>query len=124
MQLAQRQRDGRPLRDHLLAAKRQGHAHPLLQAQPLPPGGAQLWALLQELCSSRQQGMSGAIGLQRTEVESWQRLYGVRLTPWELDTLFAMDGAMRNAAAAAAAANAGQSSAGRAPHSAAKGRLQ
>lgn len=31
-----------------------------------------------------------------TEVESWCRLQGVTLSPWELDTLLAMDSAALN----------------------------
>lgn len=100
MQLSHRQRDGRQLRAHLLAAQRNGgHTHPLLITQPLPPGGGLLWDALTQLSATRQQGMGGAGGIGFAEIESWQRLHGVQLTPWEVDTLIAMDAASRNAAA-------------------------
>ena len=33
----------------------------------------------------------GASALSLQEIESWQRLYDVRLTPWELDTIIELD---------------------------------
>lgn len=105
MQLAQRQRDGRPLRDHLLSAQRNGrYTHPLLVPEPLPPGGELLWQALTELSAARPQGMSSAGAIPFGEIESWQRLHGVQLTPWELDTLLAMDAKLRSQADAQRAA--------------------
>jgi len=99
MQLAQRQRDGRPLRDHLLAAQRNGnYTHPLLVAEPLPHGGELLWQALTELSAARPQGMSSAGAVPFSEIEAWQRLNGVRFTPWELETLLAMDTVLRSQA--------------------------
>ena len=70
MQLGVRQSDGRPLREHLLSAQRgDGYTHPLLQDDPLPPGGHELFNLVIELGESRPQGMgpAGAIPPQLGE---------------------------------------------------------
>lgn len=37
------------------------------------------------------QGGFGVTALSLQEIEAWQRLYGVRLTPWELDTIIELD---------------------------------
>lgn len=95
MQLAQRQRDGRTLRDHLVAAERgHGYTHPLLKAD-LPPGGDLLWQALQQLAGARPQGLGAAGAIPPSEVHAWQCLNGLQLTPWEVETLQAMDTAMR-----------------------------
>lgn len=90
MRLAMRQSDGSTLREHLLAAARAtGQAEPMLSAR-VPPLGAQLWQAYCELAAERPVGM-GASAVPSTAIESWQRLAYVRLTPWEVDTLRAMD---------------------------------
>lgn len=91
MQLGQRQRDGRPLRDHLLAAQRGGYSHPLLQAPHLPPGGVELWELYLRISRASRQGLNEQPTLAPSQVLAWQQLHGVRLSPWELDTLDAIE---------------------------------
>lgn len=91
MRLAQRQSDGQPLREHLLAAAHlSGQAAPELQATP-PVGGAGLWATYCALSGARPASFGGALPVPPSEVLAWCSLRGVRLTPWESDTLQAMD---------------------------------
>lgn len=60
-----------------------------------PRLGESLWGAFVQLSSTRQSGM-GANPIAITEVEAWCRLQGVTLSPWELDTLLAMDSAALN----------------------------
>lgn len=102
MQLMHREPDGATLREHLQAgAKMTGHADPRL-LRTVPRECAALWAAFGELSGSRPLGM-GAVGhIPMSEVEAWQRLHGVRLSSWEVDTLTAID----RAAVSVMAANA------------------
>lgn len=91
MQLQQRQADGKPLRNHLLAAAAAGAtADPRLTEQP-PAGCAPLWGAFVDLVGARLQGMGGAGLVPPSEVQAWQAGRNVRLSPWDLDTLAAMD---------------------------------
>lgn len=100
VQLGQRQADGRPLLQHLQAAQaRSGYVHPLLAPVPLPPGGAELWGVYARVSRASRNAMGEAGGIKPTELDAWQRLHGVRLTPWEVSVIEAMDDAARAAAA-------------------------
>lgn len=99
MQLSARQADGHSLREHLQAAARAGDVDERLVAQP-PAAGAQVWEAFAELSASRPAGM-GLSAVPHSELEAWQRLHGVRLTPWEIETLMAMDRAALTALSAA-----------------------
>jgi hypothetical protein len=90
MQLSQRQPTGGTLRQHLqAAAAATGRADPRL-LQTVPDGVSALWETYCELSTMRPAGM-GVSAIPGAEYESWQRLSGVQLTPWEVDTLKAMD---------------------------------
>lgn len=100
MQLAQRQPDGDTLRGFLQwEAQASGKADPRLTAHP-PVGCEFLWATYCELAVMRPSGM-GMSPIPGIEYEAWQRMNGIALTPWEIDTLKAMDSAARSAAAEA-----------------------
>lgn len=101
MKLGARQADGSTLRAHLQAEARvTGEPDPRLLVRP-PLGGEQLWAAFSALAAARPMGMAaGAVPM--SEIAAWQALHGVRLSPWEVETLIAMD----HAALAAMAANA------------------
>lgn len=90
MQLSQRQSDGQPLRVHLQAeARATGQPHPLLAARvPLPGQG--LWDVYCDIASSRPAGLGPSV-VPCSEYVAWQAITGVRLSPWEVDTLRAMD---------------------------------
>lgn len=93
MQLATRQSDGSTLREHLQSAAAQGQpADPRLGAGA-PPQCAALWDAFVALNGARPSGM-GASAIPPSEIVAWQQLHGVRLTPWEADTLQAMDRAV------------------------------
>ena len=91
MRLSETQSDGSTLRDHLLAAARAGHAVELLERRA-PAGTSPLWDAFASLASARQNGAA----IPASEIDAWQRIHGVRLTPWEVDTLVAMDRACIN----------------------------
>ena len=100
MQLQRRQPDGKPLRDHLLAAAHNGAPlDPRLVAPP-PAGAEMLWHTFCELAAARPTGLAGDKPVPPSEVQAWCAGRRVRLSPWDLDTLAAMD---RTALAAAQA---------------------
>jgi hypothetical protein len=90
MQLMRRQPDGQPLRAHLLAgAAACGQADPRLTMRP-PELASALWQAFVDLASARPVGMApGAV--PPSEIAAWQQLHGVQLSPWEVETLQAMD---------------------------------
>lgn len=91
MRLQQRQPDGHPLRSHLLAAAANGApADPRLTEQP-PAGCLPLWRAFVDMAGARQIGMGGMGMIPPSEMQAWQAGRGVRLRPWELDTLAEMD---------------------------------
>ena len=100
MRLQAPQGDGAPLKVHLERAWRAtGRMDPLLaehRRAVLPPAIEPLWRLFVELSGTRLAG-EALQPITCTEIEAWQRLQGVRLTPWEADTLLAMDRALRSA---------------------------
>ena len=98
MQLGTRQADGATLRQHLqAAAAASGQADDLLLVPPVPTAVQAVWQAYLSLSAHRRTGMGpGPIVL--TDVQAWCQLQGVRLTPWELDTLTAIDGAALRAA--------------------------
>ena len=55
-----------------------------------PAGCRTIWSVFSQLGRTRQRGM-GASGIAFTEIEAWQHLTGVRLSPWELDVLTEID---------------------------------
>ena len=93
MQLSAAQGDGASLRTHLQRAAPYTGADPLLvqAAQPLHGSVGHLWAAFATLRSSA----DGPI--RCTEITAWQQLHRVRLSPWEAETLLAMDRAARDA---------------------------
>lgn len=90
MRLHKRLQDGTTLAQHLQAAAvATGSPDERLQAAP-PAAGAALWVTFCELSSARPAGM-GAQAVPWSEIDCWQRLHRVQLSPWEADTLHAMD---------------------------------
>lgn len=91
MQLGARQPDGASLREHLQSGAAQtGRADPRLLAA-VPAAGAALWQAFIDLASARPAHMGGAGAIPPSELQAWQQLHGLRLSPWEIDTLAAMD---------------------------------
>lgn len=93
MELSARQGDGASLRTHLQrACINTGRADPLLDEQSIAPCVRAVWDAYLNLSATRRTGM-GLAPLALTDIDAWQRLTGVRLTPWELDTLIQLDAA-------------------------------
>jgi hypothetical protein len=91
MQLIRRQADGQPLRAHLLAAAAAGSA-PDARLRHQPPAAATaLWHAWLQLASSRPASMGDPLAVPLSEIDAWQRLNGIDMNPWELDTIIAMD---------------------------------
>lgn len=84
-----RQGDGATLRTHLQRlARNTGKNDPRLIVS-WPAVGRPLWNAFRRL--SRPASMGGALPITCQELDSYQRLYGVRFTPWELDVLASFD---------------------------------
>lgn len=64
-------------------------------AHRLPPLGEGAWAAFWSLERTRQGGMGGSQAFTYAEIESWVRLAGEALAPWEVEAVVAMDGARR-----------------------------
>jgi hypothetical protein len=93
VKLAARQPDGQTLREHLLAAAAAGAPVDDLLTTPPPQGAEDLWQAFVDLSASRPAGM-GPAGIPPSEIVAWQTLCRLRLTPWECETLLAMDRAV------------------------------
>ena len=93
MQLATRQPDGSTLREHLqVAASARAKPDPRLHASA-PPEMSALWVAFVALDAARPVGM-GKSAIPPSELIAWQQLHNVELTPWEAETLMAMDRAV------------------------------
>jgi hypothetical protein len=94
--LGRRAADGSSERDHLEAAADRGNeaAIKALEGPPVPEEVAYLkrWAV--ELYGRSGIGMSGLAPLTYSTLESWMRLKGVVLEPYEVEALMAIDMAM------------------------------
>lgn len=78
------------LRDHLESVERQtGRRDPLLDEAVLPPGTDYLWSAFIML------RRGGAVSL--SGISAYQDLMGVRLSPGEIDLIFALDEGAREA---------------------------
>ncbi|ACL58448.1 phage tail assembly chaperone [Methylobacterium nodulans] len=62
----------------------------------MPPGGAYLWDVFWELEETRQAGW-GALSFTYQEIDAYCRTMDVRLRPWEVRIILAMDRARRAA---------------------------
>lgn len=62
------------------------------EGPPLPADLRYLWSAFSQLHRTRQAGMS-LCPITHAEIDAWSRLYRVRLDPWEVDALRALDDA-------------------------------
>lgn len=91
MQLDKAQGDGQTLRAHLIAASEHtGHPDPRLTRQA-PKVCSELWRLYGTLNACRPPSMGGVVCVPPTEILALQQLHGITFTPWEVETLMAMD---------------------------------
>ena len=92
--LSARQEDGASLRDHLLSAYDQtGVLDPqIAEAPPLPPATGYLWAHWRSLDGERHYTDHGLPQrLRSLDIGAWAALRRVRLDPWELDAILALE---------------------------------
>lgn len=87
MRLQDRQSDGSALRDHLIAAARNGAEPDARLHAEAPAGMSQLWSAYTSMSSAR----VGESCIAPSEMLAWQRLHAVRLSPWEVGTIEAVD---------------------------------
>lgn len=88
-ELSELQGDGASLRTHLQRAAGTGRVDDRLFNE-CPKEGLAVWTAFTQVGRSRPSGL-GASSISLQEIEAWQRLYGVRLTAWELDTIIELD---------------------------------
>lgn len=69
------------------------------QPPPIPTELRYLWSTFLSLSRARGNNGFGPNPLSFTEIEAWCRLMHIRLDPWEVDTLRAIDDAFLEVAA-------------------------
>jgi hypothetical protein len=81
------------LREHLDSHQRQtGRVHPMLaEAPPLPDGCKALWRDFLELHTTRGAGMAGPLRISYSDIDAYQRVRSVRLSPWDVGAIVAAD---------------------------------
>ena len=62
----------------------------------VPRYGAELYSFFGLLHYSRVQGFDSIAAIQPAEVEAMARLLNITLSPWEVETLFVLDAAVRD----------------------------
>ena len=68
-----------------------GIAPPELEILPVPPGTEALLHAFEQLHAARPAGGFGIAAIPMSEIIAWQQAMGVRLTPWEVETLLYLD---------------------------------
>lgn len=88
-ELSQPQEDGSPLLAHLQAAWRASGKMPamLANAPTMPEGCETLWRNFLELHDSRGSTGWGAARVTFADMDSWQRVRGTTLRPWEVECI-------------------------------------
>lgn len=91
--------DGATLRTHLQRmAYSAGKVDPRLEARPPPSAVMAVWETFLLLASTRRTGMS-AQPLTMVDIEAYCRMANIRLSPWEFETIIALDAVAMAAAA-------------------------
>jgi hypothetical protein len=89
--LSEKQKDGSPLRDHLLKLKTaHGINDPLLTPIKVSPAVTYLWEYFLDLNNTRQSGM-GVSAINYTEIKSWCDLTGNTLSAFEVRVIKMLD---------------------------------
>lgn len=98
--MSQVQGDGATLRTHLQRLARNTHRIDSRLAElcrPLAPSCVGVWSAFTSLNRTRAHGPAGPQPISLQDIESWQRLQRVHLTPWEVDLVVDLDSALRGA---------------------------
>lgn len=91
--------DGATLRTHLQRmAYSSGKVDSRLEAEPPPRAVTAVWETFLFLAASRRTGMS-AHPLTMVDIEAYCRMASIKLSPWELETIIALDAVAMAAAA-------------------------
>ena len=72
-------------------AKMKGELPPELEVPDFPDIASHIWVTFNELSAGRTYGMSGPNPLSWEGIKAWVDLNGIVLTPWELETIKALD---------------------------------
>jgi hypothetical protein len=92
--MGKRQPDGATLHDHLAAAwSASGKQPEEMEAEELPPVVGSVLDVYLQLSATRQASM-GPSPINYRDLVAWQQISGVTLTPWEAETILAMDSAV------------------------------
>lgn len=91
--MAVRTADGSALGEHYAALERMGKV--VLRSPALPPAGIPVWNAFARLSYSRSSNGFGANPIPYTEIEAFCRLTGTDLSPWEVETITALDALFR-----------------------------
>jgi len=86
--------DGTSVYEHLVAARRRGMVAPELDLPPVPDEGRYIVAAFSALSGQRQVGMSGPQRITLEAMQAYAQIHQRPFTPWELETLCAMDAAL------------------------------
>jgi hypothetical protein len=91
--LAQKERDGRPRREHLEAAVAAGssEAREELEGPLLPAHAAHLWDIFFEIAQARGGNGFGLNPIGWTDIARWQEVTGFRLSRFERSVIFELD---------------------------------
>jgi len=73
--------------------KRREELEAELHGAPLPPAAAYLWGTFLRLHTRRGNNGFGVLPLSWSEIDAFCRLSGVRLAPWEVEIVEALDDA-------------------------------
>ncbi|HQR22187.1 MAG TPA: hypothetical protein PKV98_15055 [Burkholderiaceae bacterium] len=80
------------LRSHLAAEERRTKVvDERITAAIVPAHAAELWGAFRALDGRRAPAFKGRTPLLFADIAAYTRLLGIRLTPWEIETLLAMD---------------------------------
>ena len=92
--LGRREADGQTRRKHLEAvAAATGETPPDLIPLPIPLGCGAVWSVFLELNARRGNNGMGVSPIALADIVAWQELMGLRLTPWEIETILHLDAA-------------------------------
>jgi hypothetical protein len=93
IKLSRRFKNGSTLLDNLKAAQVNSGRTPkkLLDRKPPPQEGSYLLGWFQDLGSTRVYTENGPALIPYTEIRAWSKLSRIKLIPWELQVLRAMD---------------------------------
>ncbi|MER2537636.1 MAG: hypothetical protein ABTQ26_00190 [Azonexus sp.] len=83
------------MRDHLQAVARQTGVVPEdLEIPQVPPACSTVWTAFAGLAKTRQSGGMGLSAISQADVYYWQQNNNVTLSPWEVETIHAIDSAV------------------------------